>query len=93
LAPEVMQRVQVERLKKELAVRLRLPKYPSDLELAELIGRGELPLRKKPVKTASGVAVVTVVAPLYTCPHGKCVYCPGGAGWGTPQSYTAKRQW
>jgi elongator complex protein 3 len=90
LTPEVMQRVQVERLKKELAVKLRLPKYPSDLELAELIGRGELPLRKKPVKTASGVAVVTVVAPLYTCPHGKCVYCPGGAGWGTPQSYTGE---
>jgi hypothetical protein len=38
LTPEVMQRVQVERLKKELAVKLRLPKYPSDLELAELIG-------------------------------------------------------
>jgi len=90
LTSGVMQRAEVERLKKELAVKLRLPKYPSDLELAQLVGRGEPLLRKKPVKTASGVAVVTVVAPLYTCPHGKCVYCPGGAAWGTPQSYTGE---
>ena len=34
---------------------------------------------------ASGVAVVSIVARPYPCPHGRCIYCPGGGE--TPQSY------
>ena len=45
-------------------------------------------LRVKPARTASGVAVVTVMTAPYACPHGVCVYCPGGPRFGTPQSYT-----
>ncbi|KAJ1482707.1 RNA polymerase II Elongator subunit [Baffinella frigidus] len=40
-------------------------------------------LRAKPVRTASGIAVVAVMSKPHRCPHiavtgGVCVYCPGG---------------
>ncbi len=44
-------------------------------------------LREKPSRTASGVAVVAAMTMPHACPHGVCVYCPGGPRWGTPQSY------
>nr|AAC62701.1 hypothetical protein [Cenarchaeum symbiosum] len=45
-------------------------------------------LLKKPVKTASGVAVIAVMPMPYACPHGRCTYCPGGEASNTPNSYT-----
>ncbi|MDR3282363.1 MAG: tRNA uridine(34) 5-carboxymethylaminomethyl modification radical SAM/GNAT enzyme Elp3 [Candidatus Methanoplasma sp.] len=45
-------------------------------------------LVKKPMRTASGVAVVAVMTSPHPCPHGKCTYCPGGVD--SPQSYTGK---
>jgi len=45
---------------------------------------------KKPVRSISGVIVVAVMTHPYPCPHGKCIYCPGGVSWGTPQSYVEK---
>ncbi|TLX67161.1 MAG: tRNA uridine(34) 5-carboxymethylaminomethyl modification radical SAM/GNAT enzyme Elp3 [Thaumarchaeota archaeon] len=44
----------------------------------------------KPIKTASGVLVITVMAKPYDCPHGKCIYCPGGKEFNVPLSYTGK---
>jgi elongator complex protein 3 len=44
----------------------------------------------KPVKTASGILVITVMAKPYDCPHGKCIYCPGGKEFNIPLSYTGK---
>ena len=41
----------------------------------------------KPTKTASGVAVIAVMPKPYACPHGKCIYCPGGIEYNTPMSY------
>ena len=41
----------------------------------------------KPTKTASGVAVIAVMPKPYNCPHGKCIYCPGGIEYNTPMSY------
>jgi len=43
--------------------------------------------RRKPVRTISGVTVVAIMSKPYPCPHGKCIYCPGGPQFGTPQSY------
>ncbi len=45
-------------------------------------------LTKKPSRTLSGVAVVAVMTSPFPCPHGKCLYCPGGPEIGTAQSYT-----
>ena len=45
-------------------------------------------LRKKAMRTISGVAIVAVMTSPAECPHGLCVPCPGGPNMGTPQSYT-----
>lgn len=47
-------------------------------------------LQKKPMRTLSGVAVVAVMTSPHPCPHGKCLYCPGGVENNSPQSYTGK---
>ena len=49
-------------------------------------------LLKKPSRTLSGVAVVAVMTSPHSCPHGRCVFCPGGDDQDvpTPQSYTGK---
>ncbi len=45
-------------------------------------------LRKKPMRTISGVAIVAVMTSPAMCPHGKCIPCPGGPVFDSPQSYT-----
>jgi elongator complex protein 3 len=45
-------------------------------------------LMVRPAKTASGVAVIAVMPEPYDCPHGRCIYCPGGIENNTPLSYT-----
>lgn len=48
-------------------------------------------LNIKPVRELSGVTVVALFAKPHNCPHGRCIYCPGGVGsefGDTPQSYT-----
>ena len=45
-------------------------------------------LRKKPMRTISGVSIIAVMTSPEECPHGKCLPCPGGPLNKTPQSYT-----
>lgn len=47
-------------------------------------------LQRKPVRTASGVSPVAVMTSPQQCPHGKCLYCPGGPNseFSSAQSYT-----
>ena len=45
-------------------------------------------LRKKPMRTISGVAIVAVMTSPAVCPHGQCIPCPGGPSFDSPQSYT-----
>ncbi len=71
----------------------RLSGVPSDSTVLAFLSeadraRYEDLLRVKPARTASGVAVVTVMTEPHACPHGVCVYCPGGPRFHTPQSYT-----
>ncbi len=50
-------------------------------------------LNIKPIRELSGVTVVALFAKPHGCPHGKCMYCPGGPGspfGDTPQSYTGQ---
>ena len=42
---------------------------------------------RKPTRVLSGVTIVAVMTAPFPCPHGKCIYCPGGPDVGTPQSY------
>jgi elongator complex protein 3 len=45
-------------------------------------------LSRKPTRTLSGVSVVAIMTSPYSCPHGRCTYCPGGVEYSSPQSYT-----
>jgi elongator complex protein 3 len=46
-------------------------------------------LRRKTVRTISGVTVIAVMTKPYHCPKtAPCAYCPGGPSFGVPQSYT-----
>lgn len=46
-------------------------------------------LRRKAVRTISGVTVIAVMAKPWPCPQKEpCAYCPGGPSYGVPQSYT-----
>ena len=46
-------------------------------------------LRIKPIRSVSGVYIITVMPKPFPCPKDEpCIYCPGGPSLGTPQSYT-----
>lgn len=84
---------EVQRIKVRLARFHRLGGLPSDAVLLARLPDGmrfgfEGILRVKPARTASGVAVVTVMTRPEACPHGVCIFCPGGPRFGTPQAYT-----
>ncbi len=86
-------KAELQRTKLRLAKAHGLPGIPGDSTILGLLDdaertRWENVLRVKPARTASGVAVVTVMTAPHACPHGVCVYCPGGPRFRTPQSYT-----
>lgn len=79
-------------LKKGAAKKHGLPKIPTNPEILAAASRKDrrllVPLlRKKPVRTLSGIAVVAVMARPHPCP-GRCLYCPQGEGF--PKSYTGR---
>ena len=92
---EVKDKDTLQRAKIELCRRYALPKVPANSETLALVDSRDLAkvkeiLRRKPVRTLSGVAVVAVMTSPAPCPHGKCIFCPGGVENGSPQSYTGK---
>lgn len=42
---------------------------------------------KRLTRMLSGITVVAIMTKPHKCPHGKCVFCPGGVEYNTPQSY------
>ncbi len=88
----------LSQLKKDLAVKYSVEKLPTNFEILLHCSAKELPaLRKKlltkPTRTGSGVAPVAIMTKPHPCPHGRCIYCPGGVKsyfGSVPQSYTGK---
>ena len=85
----------LQRAKIVLCRRYALPSVPRNSETLALASEEEYPLvinilRRKPVRTLSGVAVVAVMTSPAPCPHGKCIFCPGGVDNNSPQSYTGR---
>jgi len=73
----------------------RLNHVPSNSELISCLNPQEkrklLPLlRRKVVRSISGVTVIAVVTKPYPCPHGKCAYCPGGPPYDVPSAYVGR---
>ncbi|MDE1726473.1 MAG: tRNA uridine(34) 5-carboxymethylaminomethyl modification radical SAM/GNAT enzyme Elp3 [Thaumarchaeota archaeon] len=85
----------VKREIKCICVKYSLERIPRNYEiLASVSGQDFVKLQRalirKPVKTASGVAVIALMPKPYACPHGRCTYCPGGVEFNTPNSYTGR---
>jgi elongator complex protein 3 len=89
---KVGSRVQLEKLKKKAASEYELDRYLTNSEILRALPVGaresfEELLRVHPRRSASGIVVVTAFSAPFSCPHGTCVFCPGGPRLGTPQSY------
>jgi elongator complex protein 3 len=93
LSSKIQNKTELHRAKIELCKKYKLKELPSDPDILltapdDIYELVEPLLRIKPMRTISGVAPVAVMTSPDACPHGKCMYCPGGVEAGTPQSYT-----
>jgi len=95
LAGKVKDKPSLTREKARLAEKYKLGKFPRNSEILAYAEEDEYDdvltlLQKKPTRTISGVAVIAAMTKPHKCPHGKCIYCPGGVEAEVPQSYTGK---
>ena len=89
---QVRSREQLEKLKKATAREFTLGRYVSNSEIIAALPPGKRQafhdlLTVHPRRSGSGIVVVTAFSAPFSCPHGTCVFCPGGPREGTPQSY------
>jgi len=88
--------IEINKLKVQVAREYHLTRIPSNPDILFFANKDERQqlvkyLIKRPVRSLSGVAVIAVMTKPFPCPHGKCVYCPGGPNselGDVPQSYT-----
>ncbi len=95
LAGEIKSREELNRYKIVVSRKYHLSKIPGNSDILKAIPEEERErfrelLKRKPTRTISGVAVVAMMTKPFPCPHGRCIYCPGGPSVGSPQSYTGK---
>ena len=96
LERNIQNRKKVLSIRDNLAKEHKPTKFPSLIEI--LINAPEDKIEElkkilitKPTRSASGVAPVAIMTKPIPCPHGKCIYCPGGPDsrfGNVPQSYT-----
>jgi elongator complex protein 3 len=81
---------QLNRRKLQLSKKNHLPKIVANADILKVSPTEKVKkiVQRKPTRTISGVAIIAVMTRPHSCPHGKCVYCPGGDT--TPQSYTGR---
>ena len=87
----------LEAAKRDVCSKHSSPKVPKNSDLLDRAPDGrrdELAavVRRKPMRTASGVSPVAIMTSPENCPHGKCLYCPGGpdSEFESAQSYTGQ---
>ena len=84
----------VQQIKKKAASKYKLGCLPSNAKIIAAMNPEERNrllsvLRRKGMRTISGVAIVAVMTRPHRCPQPEpCHYCPGGPSIGAPQSYT-----
>jgi len=88
---EVSDPAGITKLKKEISRKYRLARLPRHADVMKLSGEEivKAQLKRKRMRTASGVVPVAVMTSPFACPHGKCLMCPGGpaSAFESPQSY------
>ncbi|MGC8533130.1 MAG: tRNA uridine(34) 5-carboxymethylaminomethyl modification radical SAM/GNAT enzyme Elp3 [Candidatus Parvarchaeum sp.] len=80
-------------LKREVCREIGISNIPKNGEILNYFSQQEREryaniMVSKPVRVLSGVNVVAIMTKPYDCPHGTCIFCPGGTKFNTPQSYT-----
>src|SRR3989344_3388357 len=87
----------LDALKKRIIQKYKIKKVPTNAEILSIAGSKERTNLKwmgiKPTRSLSGVNVIAIMTKPFNCPHGKCIYCPGGINsyfGDVPQSYTGK---
>jgi len=85
---------QLNKIKIKLCKKYGVKKIPTDIQIySNSMDSDKLKIITKPTRTISGVAIIAIMTSPKKCPHGKCIYCPGGpkSEFGdVPQSYTGK---
>jgi elongator complex protein 3 len=92
-AGEDLSQNQIWQLKLSVCKKHAIARVPKNSEILALLSPPmkialEYKLKRKSIRTRSGVAVITAITKPFDCPHGTCTFCPGGVRFGTPQSYT-----
>ncbi len=93
IAQKAKNREEAVEIKKKLAKELGLVNIPSNAEVlkesrnTDYYEKLRELLRIKPTRSISGIVVIAVMSSPAKCPHGKCVPCPGGVEFDSPQSY------
>ncbi len=85
----------VEKIKREVCEKYGLKQVPSNSMLLSFVDEEHQESAKrilliKPTRSISGVSIIAVMSSPAECPHGRCIYCPGGPSSGSPQSYTGR---
>ncbi len=75
--------IELNKAKKKISQKYKLSTLPSNPDIIRVGDEREQDivreiLRRKPVRTISGVAVIAAMTSPAPCPHGACVPCPGG---------------
>jgi len=82
------EQINLTKLKQKIAAQMKLPRMPKIVDILAALPESHKDklapfLKAKPIRTASGVAVVALMSKPHRCPHiamtgNICVYCPGG---------------
>lgn len=92
---EIGTKEELAKVKLRLSEKIGLGRIPTNPDILAKIKnpshKTKWLLSIKPLRTLSGVAPIAVMTKPWKCPHGVCIYCPGGIGspfGDVPQSYT-----
>ncbi|MDA8055935.1 MAG: tRNA uridine(34) 5-carboxymethylaminomethyl modification radical SAM/GNAT enzyme Elp3 [Thermoplasmatales archaeon] len=84
---------ELEKMRLTVSKKFKLARVVSNTDILMMLTKDERLkyselLTRKPTRTLSGVSVIAVMTSPFSCPHGRCTYCPGGVEYSSPQSYT-----
>ncbi|KYK22119.1 radical SAM protein [Thermoplasmatales archaeon SM1-50] len=95
LLKKIQTKDELHKAKMKLCKKYNLQTIPRDSEILAQLPSDRFEnaltyslLRKKSSRTLSGVSIVAAMTSPESCPHGRCIPCPGGPESNTPQSYT-----
>ena len=85
--------LELNSIKMKICKKYKLKQLPLNSETLEYCSKKDKEkikqiLQIKNIRVNAGVNVIAVMSPPSKCPHGRCVFCPGGVTEKLPQSYT-----